>query len=852
MRSVKSFVVKASIPKTLEPIREIAYNMWWYWNIHAVKLFYRLDRELWEEKYHNPVHVLGSISQQRLAELSRDEGIVAELERINDDFQDYMNGKTWFSRKFPGIKDKNAAYFSLEFGLGESIPVYSGGLGVLAGDHLKSASDLGIPFVGVGLLYQEGYFKQYLNNDGWQGELYTNNDFYNMPVIPVTETNGEYLIIEMNFPESSVKAKVWKIQVGRVPLYLLDTNIPENSNKYRNITASLYGGDQEMRLKQEMLLGIGGLRALNAMGIMPTLCHMNEGHAAFLALERIRTLMEDEELTFNEALELSSAGNIFTTHTPVAAGHDRFPPDLVLRYFENYYQELGLTTEEFLGLGRVNPKNSRETFCMTVLAIKCADKLNAVSRLHMHVSRNMWKDLWPGFPVDEIPITHVTNGIHVPSWVSQDMVELFDRYLGPRWRNEPSSVEIWERIKNIPDEEIWRTHERRRERLVTFSRRRLHEQLKRRGVSDAELHISRGVLNSKTLTIGLARRFAVYKRADLIFSDIERLTNILINPDMPVQLIIAGKAHPRDDEGKSIIRRITHLARRPEIRSHIVFIEDYDMCVARYLVQGIDVWLNNPRRPLEASGTSGMKAAANGALNFSVLDGWWDEAYTPDVGWAIGSGEVYDDPEYQDTVESNAIYNILEKDLIPLFYDVGTDGIPRKWIQKMKTAMSCLVPIYNTDRMIHQYCSDQYIKSCERYKNLKSDKASRARTLALWKEKIRKNWSNIKIKKIESDEKGIFEAGMNLSVKAVVNLGALSPDDVAVEMYAGMLDVTDSLIDANPIRMEYTGKKSKDCIFEGILPLMKSGRVGYNVRILPSHSDMVNETDMMLIKWADE
>lgn len=849
MRPVKSFVVKASIPKPLESLREIANNVYWYWNIHAVKLFYRLERAVWEDTYHNPVHLLGIINQERYDVLARDEGIQAELERIKSDFDSYLKGSTWFSKNYTELKDSRIAYFSLEFGLSESIPIYSGGLGVLAGDHLKSASDLGLPIVGVGLLYQEGYFKQYLNNDGWQGEIYADNDFYNMPVEAVEDRNGNPVVIELEYPDGIAKVKVWKIQVGRIPLFLLDTNIPENPAHFRSITATLYGGDQEMRLKQEMLLGIGGLRALHAMDIWPAVHHMNEGHAAFLALENIRTAMETNGVTFDEAFELTGAGSVFTTHTPVPAGHDRFPVDLMLRYFDGYYQELGLTEEEFLGLGRLNIKDPKETFCMTVLALKSADRCNAVSRLHMHVSKDMWRNLWDGFPVEEVPISHVTNGVHVPSWVSQDFVELFDRYIGPRWRNEPSSTDIWSRIMDIPDEEIWRTHERRRERLVTFARKRLRAQLERQGVSDAELIHARGVLNSKALTIGFARRFATYKRADLIFTDIERLIRILTNQGMPVQLIIAGKAHPRDNEGKKLIRRIVHFARRPEIRNHVVFIEDYDLCVARYLVQGVDVWLNNPRRPLEASGTSGMKAAANGAMNLSVLDGWWDEAYSYDLGWAIGSGEVYDDPAYQDLVESNAIYDILEKDLVPLFYNLSGDVIPRQWIQKMKTSMSKLIPMFHSDRMVHQYFNEQYKPALERFDALKADNANRARHLALWKQKVRKNWSSVKIKKIDSAD-GSYEVGGAVNVRATVALGHLTPEDVSVQLYAGMVDSKDSLIDALPIDMKYTGSKDSVHIFEGSLPFSHSGKAGFNVRVLPSNPDMGNYQDLMLIEWA--
>ncbi len=850
MKPVKSFVVRASLPKPLESLRELSYNIGLFWNVEAIKLFYRLDRDLWEEKYHNPVNILGSIPQSRLDFLAKDEGILSHLSRVKEYYDNYMTESSWYSKNYEKTSEKKIAYFSLEFGLLESIQIYSGGLGILAGDFLKSASDLGIPLAGVGLLYQEGFFRQYLNKDGWQQELYIDNDFYNMPIIPVLDSNGEDLIIELDFPDGTLYAKVWKIQVGRVPLFLLDTNISENNPVNRGITSSLYGGDQEMRLKQEMLLGIGGTRALHAMDIFPTIYHMNEGHAAFLALERIRTLMEEKKLTFDEALVLASSGNVFTTHTPVAAGHDRFQPELVLKYFEHFYPELGLTSEEFLGLGRINTKSSTEKFCMTVLAIKCADKTNAVSKLHMQVSKDMWKDLYSGFPVDEVPISHVTNGIHVSSWVSHDMVDLFEHYLGPRWRTEPASAYIWTHVNDIPDEEIWRTHEVRKERLVSFARRRLQSQLKRRGASDIEINLARGSLNSKILTIGFARRFATYKRADLILRNTERLTKILINPDMPVQLIIAGKAHPHDDEGKEIIRKIIHFSNRPEIRSNVVFIEDYDMNVARYLVQGVDVWLNTPRRPLEASGTSGMKAAANGALNLSILDGWWDEAYTPDVGWAIGSGEEYDNPEYQDEVESNAIYNLLEQEVVPLFYDIGPGGIPRKWTEKMKNTLRQIVPFFNTHRMVHEYFSDCYMQALERFKRLESDNAIKSREYAVWMQKVRENWDNIKIVKISSDGEGPFEVGGDVKVKAEINLGKLSHEDVRVELYVGMVDASVSLVDASPLKMKYKDNDGKNHIFEGVIPFAKSGKVGYSLRILPSHPDEASYQDNMLIKWA--
>jgi glycogen phosphorylase len=850
MKPIQQFVVNASIPESLAALRDIAYNLWWYWNVEAVQFFYRLDRDSWDTVYHNPVAMLGRIPQKQFDDLASDEGVRAALERVHTSFAGYMDQRSWFSRTHPDRDELTIAYFSLEFGLSECVPIYSGGLGILAGDHLKSASDLGIPIVAVGLLYQEGYFKQYLNTDGWQSEIYPDNDFYNMPVLPVTDAAGHELIVELELPDGILSAKVWKLQVGRVPLILLDTNIPQNSREFRSITRSLYSGGDEMRLKQEMLLGIGGLRALNAMDIMPSICHMNEGHAAFLALERILNLMGQEDMTYDEAFDLASAGNVFTTHTPVAAGHDRFSAELMLKYFKHYYPELGLTAEEFLGLGRIDPSSTSETFCMTVLALKCSDNSNAVSLLHRKVSRRMWQGLWPEFPVEEVPIAHVTNGVHLSSWVSQGMVELFDRYLGLRWRNEPASDEIFIRVRDIPDEEVWRTHERRRERLVTFARRRLQTQLTKRGVSDVEVQLASGALDSEVLTIGFARRFASYKRADLIFSDVDRLVRILNNPERPVQFIIAGKAHPHDNEGKRIISRIIHFCRRPDLRNRVVFIEDYDICVARYMVQGVDIWLNTPRRPLEASGTSGMKAAANGALNLSILDGWWDEAYTPDVGWAIGSGEMYDNPDLQDRVESNAIYDILEKDIVPLYYDRGSDRIPRKWTEKMKTALARLLPVYNTDRMVHQYFVEHYLPAAERYRTLKDDGARRARDLALWKRRILEHWDEVSVTSVDADGAGPFTVGDSATVRAVIKLGKLTSEDVAVQLYAGNVNAGDELVDAVPILMQPTGTPKGGTIFEGLLPFEASGRFGFSVRVLPAHPDLASHQDLMLVKWA--
>ncbi|MBX9690800.1 MAG: alpha-glucan family phosphorylase, partial [Cyanobacteria bacterium] len=606
------------------------------------------------------------------------------------------------------------AYFSAEFGLTESMPIYSGGLGILAGDHVKAASEQGLPFVGMGIVYQQGYFRQYLNRDGWQQERYPINDFYNMPIVPAKDANGEPIVVTVNFPGRPLYVKVWQAQVGRVPLYLLDTNIPENAPPDEDITDALYHGDKETRIQQEIVLGIGGVKALKALNIMPTVFHMNEGHSAFLALERVRMLMQEHNLSFWQAREVAAAGNIFTTHTAVPAGIDKFPPELIDKYLSDYYHAFGITRDEFLGLGRANVNDHYEPFSMANLAIKLSSRTNAVSKLHGDVSRKLFQDVWRDVPEKEVPITHVTNGIHAKSWISEEMADLFDRYLGPKWSEDVEGQNIWKRVAEIPDEELWRIQDRRRQRLVTFSRGRLRKQLEAKGALSNELKEASEILDPEALTIGFARRFATYKRATLLIRDIERLASILTNKDRPVQIILAGKAHPDDVPAKELIRQLVHFSRDEDVRRRFVFIEDYDMNVARWLLQGVDVWLNTPRRFLEACGTSGMKAAFNGAINFSILDGWWDEAYQPNVGWTLGRGEVYTDMDYQDDVESGALYDILEKEIVPMFYERDMDGLPRQWLSRMKSSMLHVCPLFNINRMLREYAMRAYFPASRR------------------------------------------------------------------------------------------------------------------------------------------
>ena len=852
MQPIRTFTIVPSLPAKLEHLRELAYNLWWCWNLEAIDLFRRLDRELWEESGHNPVLMLGTIKQERLEEAAEDDGFLAHLERIAQQYDRYINSQNTWYKKAHGAPGKPCiAYFSAEFGLTDCMPIYAGGMAVLAGDHLKSASDLGLPLMGVGLLYQEGYFRQYLNTDGWQQELYPQNDFYNMPVQLEQEEDGTPVTVQVDYPGRKVTAQVWRAQVGRVPLFLLDTNIPANSRQDQDITDELYGGDLEMRIKQEIMLGIGGLRALEALGMRPTVCHMNEGHSAFLALERIRILVEEQGLSFAEAREAATAGNVFTTHTPVPAGIDRFPPELMDKYFSAYYSELGLSREEFLALGRANPADNGEPFSMAVLALRLAAHTNGVSRLHGRVARKMWQSLWPGVPEDEVPITSITNGVHIPSWISFDMAGLYDRYLGPRWLAHQADQTVWGRVDEIPDEELWRTHERRRERLVAVVRRRLSEQLEKRGAPLSEVERASEVLDPAALTIGFARRFATYKRATLILRDPDRLASILNDKDHPVQIIFAGKAHPQDNPGKELIQQIIHLARREEFRRRIVFIEDYDMSIARYLVQGADVWLSTPLRPREASGTSGMKAAANGVINVSTLDGWWDEAYEPDTGWAIGRGELYEDLNYQNDIESRAIYGILEKEIVPLFYDRNSNGLPHKWIARMKAAMRTICPIFNTNRMVREYAERFYLPAAQRYRHLAEDGMARAKALAQWKSHLHEHWPEIQVDNVEAEVPAELKVGAELQVRAQVNLGALDPRDVTVQLYYGPLDTRGEIPKGEVISMKWVESNGDGShVFVGAIPCRTSGRYGYALRILPHHEDLSNPYEPGLILWT--
>lgn len=851
---INKYMVSPSLPKELEPLLEITKNFWWCWNQKAVNLLRTIDIDNYDEKDHNPIRILGESSQECFYNMLHDDAVMMNLAEVYDEFKTYMNQETWYASLDDSQKTENEkiAYFSFEYGLHESLPNYSGGLGILSGDHLKSASDLGLPFIAVGLLYRKGYFRQYLNADGWQQEYDIENDFFNLALEKVLDSNGETMKVDVDLPGRKVYAQIWKANVGRIQLYYLDANIEENSVEDRDITAQLYGGNLETRIQQEILLGIGGIKALKKLGIKPTIYHMNEGHSAFLSLERIRQLMIDDKLDRKTAREVVFSSNVFTTHTPVPAGNDVFPIEMMQKYFVDYIKQIDMSMEEFLKLGKIDPNNQKEDFCMTVLALNLSAENNGVSELHGHVSREMWKDIWKGVPAKELPIDSITNGIHTLSWISFDMQNLLDRYLGPRWKTNPLEYGIWERVQKIPDAELWRTHERRKERLIDFCRERLKAQIINRGFTKNEINHAEQILTPEALTIGFARRFATYKRGTLLFRDIERLKKIISNPHRPVQIIFAGKAHPHDNGGKELIKNIAEICRREEFRDRIVFLEDYDINVARYMVQGVDVWLNNPRRPLEASGTSGMKVPPNGGLNFSILDGWWDEAYDGQNGWAIGNREEYTDLEYQDEVESNALYNVLENEIIPLYYERGRDDIPRQWVTAMKWSMQTVCPQFSTNRMVADYFNKFYTNASRRYINMTNDDFKKSKELKSWKDNIYSKWSKVSFENTMSEMPSRnLQVGSKFEVKTIVNLGNIAPDSVRVELYHGKLSMKDEITEPTIVEMKHSsdlgnGRHS----FIGSLECVNTGQSGYAIRMYPYHKDLGYKFDMKMIIWS--
>lgn len=843
IQPVREFVVRPSLPPQLSRLSELAYNILWSWEPSIRSVFRRLDPSLWKETGYNPVVMLGRVSQSTLDKAASDPRYVSQYQLACKRFDLQLERHASGEGKF-------IAYFSAEYGLTECLPVYSGGLGVLSGDHMKSASDLETPLAGVALAYQLGYFRQQLNADGWQQERYLENDFYSLPLEPVMDVEGKHQSVTVQLPTGPVAIRLWTLAVGRVTMIFLDTNTPENKRpEDRGITAQLYGGDTDMRIRQEIVLGIGGLRALEQLGIKPTVFHMNEGHSAFLAIERIRLFIERQGLSFVEALEATRVNNIFTTHTPVPAGIDLFDPGLVYHYFNQFCRDAKIDFNQFMALGRKNPQDGAEPLSMAILALNTSAYRNAVSVLHREVSQEMWHGLWPNLPVWETPITSVTNGVHMPSWLNGDLADLYDRYLEPDWRERWNDLEMWKQIEEIPDEELLDMHRRRKRRLISFIRDRQTTSAARRKAAATELRYSAEVLDPQALTIGFARRFATYKRATLLFKDVERLKKILCNPERPVQIVIAGKAHPKDQPGKSFIREIVQLSRDPDLWKHLVFVEDYDMKVARELVQGVDLWLNNPRRGEEACGTSGMKAAMNGVLNLSVLDGWFDEAYEISGSWAIGDREPYS--EEQDAIHASNIYYLLEREIVPLFYAQSQGGSSSEWVRRVKTCMMNLTPRFDARRMVDDYTKLLYDPAHTNWIDMAGSNYQKAKQKAAWNNKVREAWPQVGFVATDAAPRTPITSGNPVPVRTVLNLGGLTDADVRVECVIGRIAANGSLEETEVVLLPFKERDGDRWVFEKSIIPAQTGRLGYAVRVGSNHyTDPLTRPVTSLIKWS--
>jgi starch phosphorylase len=849
MKNFQTYQIYPNIPESLTFLETLSRNMWWCWKKNAIDLFRRIDPPLWGESGRNPIAFLSKITQDCFTQLANDDGYLAHLEQVKEDFHNLVLNPV--ERK-DSLFDPNEviAYFSMEFGIHESLPLFAGGLGILAGDHLKAASNMALPLIGVGLMYRKGYFRQYLNHEGMQQESYPETELYNLPIERVSDQSGSELLISVDGPDGHMLATVWKIMIGRIPLYLLDTNILQNPLQYREITSSLYVADAKVRLAQEVLLGIGGMRAIEAMGINVKVLHMNEGHSAFSSLERLAQTKSNYNVDLKTALEIVPRATVFTTHTPVAAGHDEFHAELVKPYIASFEEKLGTTVQEILSWGQPVGADKDTPLSMFILGLHMAAHCNGVSRLHGSVARRMWSHVWPERPEDEVPISHVTNGIHISSFISQEYTYLFDRYLGPDWymgSRKPSNIK---RIDDIYDEELWRAHEMNRLRLIRTCREQLVKQYARRNAPRNVIEAVESVLEQDALTIAFARRFATYKRAYLILQDFQRLESIINNKKYPVQFIFAGKAHPKDNEGKDLIKKLFEMANRPEIRDRIVFLEDYDMHLARHLLQGADVWLNTPRRPLEACGTSGIKAAINGVLNVSILDGWWCEGYTEERGWRIGNGEEYEDHAYQDAVESQALYNVLENEVIPCFYERKNGDLPNCWLKKMKASMKMAMDMFCSLRMVGEYEKRFYQPAAKQLDKLVANKAREAKGIATRIKRLRSLWQQVQINPPIRPDIGPFRVGDSFEVTSEINLGGLTPDEVDVELYYGHMKSLDALEVSNVEPMAVREDRGNGQYLYGCsISCEISGRFGFTVRATPRGDERIKSTPGLLT-WA--
>jgi glycogen phosphorylase len=850
MPNFQTYNVTPTLPPGLEPLREMTSNLWWTWEPSARSLFRQLDPELWDRTNHNPVRMLQLSRQGRLEEVSQDKAFLRELNQVHDAFKKYLERQDTYGKAGAGnaIK-KPVAYFSAEFGFHESLPNYSGGLGILSGDHCKSASDLDLNFVAIGLLYRHGYFRQEIDKEGVQHAVNLNQNFHHLPIREV-QRDGANLLVSVRILDRNVLAKVWELHVGRINLYLLDTDTPENSAEDRLITAELYGGDLEMRMRQEIMLGIGGVKALSALGVEAQVFHMNEGHSAFLALERIRLNVVEKKLDFYAALQVVAAANVFTTHTPVPAGNDSFPREMMRKYFGVFAAELNIPFDELLSFGqtRVDPT---DPFSMTILALRLSRHANGVSALHGEVSRTLWKDVWTGVPVHEVPITSITNGVHTKTWMAPEFSALYRKHLGD-WEENLTEEDFWRRVIDIPDAQLWDTHQKLKLRLIDFVRQRERTRRERVGESPESVRKVNRILDPEILTIGFARRFATYKRGTLLFTDKERLKKLLNDTTRPVQFIFAGKAHPRDEGGKALIKEVYQFSREAGIENRVVFVEDYDSYIARRLVQGVDLWLNHPLRPLEASGTSGMKLAPNGGLNLSVLDGWWCEGHNGNNGWTIGAEINKGGVEFQNEVDAKSLYQLLENQIIPLYYAKPDGKLPLAWLQLMRESIRSVTPVFNTHRMVKEYTERLYIPAARSYDDFSRDDCAGATQLSRWKSKMRKDWPQVRIDdvQISNQDRQNIPVGESLELRARIHLGGVDPKHVRVEAYHGESDNGGIKNPSVTVLNEASQNGDGSYIYHGSVPASESGAYGFSVRVVPTHPHLMQQHELRLITWS--
>ncbi|AKJ10697.1 glycogen phosphorylase [Streptomyces incarnatus] len=861
MKAIRRFTVRPVLPEPLRPLSDLARNLRWSWHAETRDLFQSVDPEAWAAAGGDPVRTLGRVRPARLAELAGDRRFLRRLTAVADDLDDYLTGDRWYQTQAAGMPAA-IAYFSPEFGITAALPQYSGGLGILAGDHLKAASDLGVPLIGVGLLYRHGYFRQTLSRDGWQQEHYPVLDPNELPLTQLKEADGALARISLALPGGrALHARIWLAQVGRVPLLLLDSDVEENDLGERGVTDRLYGGGSEHRLLQEMLLGIGGVRAVRTYCRLtghphPEVFHTNEGHAGFLGLERIAELCA-AGLDFDSSLEAVRGGTVFTTHTPVPAGIDRFDRELVARHFGADAELPGIDVQRILTLGmETYPGGEPNLFNMAVMGLRLAQRANGVSLLHGHVSREMFAGLWPGFDPDEVPITSVTNGVHAPTWVAPEVLRLGARQVGSERAEDALTVggsERWDSVAEIEDQDIWELRRTLREQLVLEVRERLRTSWRQRGAGDAELGWIDGVLDPDVLTIGFARRVPSYKRLTLMLRDRDRLMELLLHPEHPIQIVVAGKAHPADDSGKRLVQELVRFADDPRVRHRIVFLPDYGMAMAQKLYPGCDIWLNNPLRPLEACGTSGMKAALNGCLNLSVLDGWWDEWFQPDFGWAIPTADgAGTDPDRRDDIEAAALYDLLEQRVTPRFYERGRGGLPDRWIAMVRQTLSLLGPKVLAGRMVREYVDRLYVPAAHAHRALTPDTAS---DLAAWKARVRAAWPGVSVDHVETTAPtATAELGTTVGLRVRVALGSLTPDDVEVQAVSGRVDAEDRITDATVVPLKPTSAPDLEgrLLYEGPLALDRTGPYGYTVRILPSHRLLSSAAEMGLVAVPTE